>query len=1214
LVEKVKSTMGLSGRGEVIRALESIIAGDGTFQSKTMLDSQSNVFAQRLSPKKQARLNELRAEAQGIIQSRAQAFAPMSPQDDQGTSSAAYVPAGVQATAPPDASQPVASAPAMGNEPSSAIWALPEILSLSKAISGGKVPGIVERVRASGGRALGAYRHSAEDGSTVLRADIFIGPSVHEQASRTKPDAADIEGIKMGAAEATGINADELTVRVRRNGKRHVVTVYQVDENFASKVFAHEIGHGVDHLPDMDTNMKRGNILGRIASLKKHMKGSLDNPDGSVMKSKEITDELKALTQWWNPFDPQASKSYTKYRNSSVELYAEAFSVLLNNPAELQARAPKFTAGFNMWLNAKPDVADAYASILTSINDGTTTANRLDDYYKMMARGEDRARKIAEQTDEKRRFSLSKVWEPLKRELGDTRASHINVKKRIEKKRGGKLDPETDFMYWTEEVQYINSSISEHLRQVDVSIKTPLAEAGLTDTDLGVYMGLRRSAGERSQMANALGIRGSEATATMEELRERVGDEGYAALEDAANTYTAMRQSILQQVRDSGLVSEDMYNDLAANKDYATFDVQKYMDKHFGDGAGGAAIFKQLGSLQDIRNPFTATVFKDVALMRAATLNAAKKSIVDAMRTDLDGEVITAPMKWDGKRLSPSPKAPDGMELLTYSDDGNLTGVYLDKHIVDFYKGDPVLAGQVAQVFRLAGVPLKAIFTQYNPGFVAWNLQRDFRTTIKNTPGGVLQGPKLAAAYWRTMRDAWLDGYRDQSTPLVSEMYKNNMLIAERAWKAIGHNSTESESQRMLNQYAADPKKLNWFHRQFDKINRFGKFSERWAKTAGEVYLKENFPDMPLRKRAHLVRTRVGSPNFLAGGHLKHFYNNVFLFSNAQIQGQRASLEAAKENPAGYALKVCAYDLLPTLIKYAAYSGALGAVLSTMFGADDDDEIEKMMARIPENDLVNYNVIPLGMTDTGETVYIPLPSDHAGGFMSAMLWKTMDGEMGGKEAFKGAMSQNPMGSLNPGLKIMLDAVIYAGGSVPYDFHYSQPAIPKPVADAGGTRAAQELAKYEWNRSMGSVYRFDSSLRPKVKADVGKALNAPVIGPLLSRMVRVSDKGLSDNLNRELTEARQAAAQRTVAIGDMVNERVRAYESEPAAGAARADATRAYRELIEAGVFTARDYPFATFNRRYKRALTFRFERADALARSKAEREEIEDIRSQPSSE
>lgn len=64
LLEKAKSLLGFSGSGQVAKALDSIINGDGKFQSEKMLSDKGDIFAARdFTQKEQARFDELLAQA-----------------------------------------------------------------------------------------------------------------------------------------------------------------------------------------------------------------------------------------------------------------------------------------------------------------------------------------------------------------------------------------------------------------------------------------------------------------------------------------------------------------------------------------------------------------------------------------------------------------------------------------------------------------------------------------------------------------------------------------------------------------------------------------------------------------------------------------------------------------------------------------------------------------------------------------------------------------------------------------------------------------------------------------------------------------------------------------------------------------------------------------------------------------------------------------------
>ena len=108
-----------------------------------------------------------------------------------------------------------------------------------------------------------------------------------------------------------------------------------------------------------------------------------------VFNSSEVTDELKALTREWKPFDPARDPKYTQYRYSSVELYADAFSALINAPGLLKAKAPLFYEGFFNFLDKKPKVKALYNQIQDDIKSGAVQKKRVENLRQMFRRGDD---------------------------------------------------------------------------------------------------------------------------------------------------------------------------------------------------------------------------------------------------------------------------------------------------------------------------------------------------------------------------------------------------------------------------------------------------------------------------------------------------------------------------------------------------------------------------------------------------------------------------------------------------------------------------------------------------------------------------------------------------------------------------------------------------------------------------------------------------------
>ena len=123
-----------------------------------------------------------------------------------------------------------------------------------------------------------------------------------------------------------------------------------------ARTMAHEIGHGLDFIPE--NTLKRRTIRNRIASLLKAVESALKN----VPKEKVLRKELEALSSWWKGQIPDSGK-YAKYRKQGKELYADAVSVLLNSPGDLQKRAPNFYGAFMKHLDAKPHFKAAWLAM-----------------------------------------------------------------------------------------------------------------------------------------------------------------------------------------------------------------------------------------------------------------------------------------------------------------------------------------------------------------------------------------------------------------------------------------------------------------------------------------------------------------------------------------------------------------------------------------------------------------------------------------------------------------------------------------------------------------------------------------------------------------------------------------------------------------------------------------------------------------------------------
>lgn len=576
---------------------------------------------------------------------------------------------------------------------------------------------------------------------------------------------------------------------------------------------AHEIGHWIDYLPD--ESLKRGNILGRLATLLGYLKQTIPldpiaggrslkkikkeaanivgpmpllsqrellkewNQKVSALYKKMVKEavqggelaysgpgpykpnvrqELISLSEWWKPFldstDPDSS--YFKYRTSSAELYADAISVLFNSPADLEQRAPTFWKAFFNYVDRKPEVAEAIAAIQTFLAKGPEAVNRT-----RLAESKAGYAKASELV--KRRSAAMKAWAKSPRRLWERAKDtyYFYAQPAIElmhqKRRSGQpLKPEDRMDWLFEEMPLANSSVQADLMEITAVVSPILQSVGLTDDDLGIYLENYRIANERIEverqvgkaseqeseievtgrtvMANPDGKDPSIAQALLDQQRADMSPEQWSALQQAAESFHDKIFLVLSDAVDAGIISREIYETLLVpNKDaYATFTPLKYADRYVPAG-----IVKQVGTLDQVANPYTQSVLKMAAMRRAAQSNQAKATFFNWMKENFSGLIQDAEMRWDGRRNVPVPTREVGWKTLTYRVDGKLRGVHLPERYADVFESmSPAhqdgLMQALSFLWSSAAYPL---IIKYNPSFqLALSPMRDLLRTMRNAP------------------------------------------------------------------------------------------------------------------------------------------------------------------------------------------------------------------------------------------------------------------------------------------------------------------------------------------------------------------------------------------------------------------------------------------------------------------------------------------------
>jgi hypothetical protein len=162
---------------------------------------------------------------------------------------------------------------------------LPEAVKFARELAGGVYPKLRDRLRLLGGTALGVFKHrdAAGKASIELRRDLFDLPEserarLREEALNYAKAAAD------KPAEVKAIFQERLDYLKREAFKENPL--------LALKVLWHEIGHWVDWLPD-HMIQGRGNLFGRLASLKGYLEHTLPEAPGVPNRKIEPAERAK---------------------------------------------------------------------------------------------------------------------------------------------------------------------------------------------------------------------------------------------------------------------------------------------------------------------------------------------------------------------------------------------------------------------------------------------------------------------------------------------------------------------------------------------------------------------------------------------------------------------------------------------------------------------------------------------------------------------------------------------------------------------------------------------------------------------------------------------------------------------------------------------------------------------------------------------------------
>uniref|UniRef100_A0A6M3XGH2 Uncharacterized protein n=2 Tax=viral metagenome TaxID=1070528 RepID=A0A6M3XGH2_9ZZZZ len=776
----------------------------------------------------------------------------------------------------------------------------------------------------------------------------------------------------------------------------------------------------------------------------------------SLFQLETIKEELKNLTMKWKPFDPKADAKYTKYRYSNNELYADAGSVLLNDPELLQEIAPTYTEAFFNWLENKPQVKKSYEQIQSMIKKGDEEIAKYlyEESKRMDLAGEDA------RVESQRVGKIGFVNEVIRRFV-----NRFQYAKMIEK--GKDLQPEERVSWALDDTNYVPSIMQQYLRDIN-TVMTSGKKLNIDIHDLSFVAKLLRSATERQYLANPLYISGEDARATLEGFRKVRGSETVDKIVEILKNIQDIRSKIIVPllVKDGGF-SQELINYIKDNDNYWTFNVIKYINNKYarhGDNIS-ATIFGQVGTFQDVENVIYTTLAKDYVLLKGITRRIAAKKTVEFYKKHDPENIKDAEIDKKPKRIIR--KENQHIGTIMYFEDGKVVGYYLPRNIVDTFNASPTLWYDFNVIMNALSTPIKNLFVNMNLRWAIWNFTfRDPLDTYVKNPEVKLW--EVYKAYIEAVPDAFMDVVFNKSTPRVRNFYLRKLLPAYRQWSYTDHGNTSFAEwiYDFIKGRSRDSRKKNLEFHSMERLfkrhgidiiktetSKFGKLmkgliktlkaplwvlslpssiSEKAGKIGSAQLLSEKLDNETLIR--HRVRKRGGSPDYLEQGVSSAVPKTLLFFYPAWSAGWTSTIETAKETPGSFWKKIAIGAILPKLVLYIWWSGLGLILLSKWKGCRDDkslkefeDQLETLTNRgikikdlpeqkitwlegqegenyfvwlyhayqtISEYDMKTYVPIPLGETPSGKIVYTLFPVGFATQPIAGAAWEAMKVAMG----------------------------------------------------------------------------------------------------------------------------------------------------------------------------------------------------------------------------
>jgi hypothetical protein len=880
----------------------------------------------------------------------------------------------------------------------------------------------------------------------------------------------------------------------------------------------------------------------------------------NVADLKYIRQELIDLTKWWKPFDiTRADPTHLAYRFSPEELFADAMSVLLNSPADLKARAPIFYDTFWNNLESRPQVKAKLVDIYDRINKGRDAV--LD---KRLARDMQAFKAGAEifisksAAAQARRASLTGWWDNLKDQYWNTYQPIIDSAAKA--RASGKITPaQEDSIRWlTEEHPLAESKLQVKLADIG-RLYQSLDAAGVARENFGIFLKYHRIANERLEvtreidgqmevvgetgravMFNPGGETDRTAREALARLQATLGPEGYAALETAVRGFRDVIYSIMEDANQSGLFSAELWKTISTNKDnYAAFTPLEYVQEYLP-----STIRKQVGTFKEIADPLQQTVLKVISIHRAAQNNRFTREAVRVIRQTSPELVTTAPMKYNGKTMEPQPPKDSALSMVEWKVNGQRVGAHIPKRYAAMWE-DKSPAERDA-ILRLLSTGFQRLvygaIIRYNPAFQLFmSPARDLQRSLTNMPGGIKGRARfvmrlLDPETWGASID-WAQGDVGK-TQLMREMVESAATGGPHSAFGGRMGSNDDSIDAILRKFhLQDSKSRNLLTRAImaplKAIEFAGQILQMLPKASAYKVLVKDM-GMPAPQAANTIRNHIGIPNYYKKGRHAQSAGAIVPFLNIFLR----SYESLQRNFRGAERNMNAKEWW---LAWLFTGGGLIAVLQTLAKEGVlGDELQKLYSRVPNWDMTNFAVIPLGNVSTGDTggktAYLRLPQDEGLRVINGVVGKVISASIRSAkgdptapqlgDVFAGISSQVP--GQNTLIEVGQNWTTFLAGRNPRDDFRNRNILSEDQWLAGGWEATKPMLGWTLGATgITNFFNYDTEADTLTEMTISAT-------PVLNKFLKISDRGVYQNdLKLNQADERDMAKVR-LSLPDFVN--------------------------------------------------------------------------------